>query len=84
MNQRIYFKIQPMNISLEINYTFLPEENQILLVFKEISSYKKLQKAKTREQMTNIFINSTAHNIFTPINGLFGVIELLQREIEEV
>ncbi|CDW85046.1 multi-sensor hybrid histidine kinase [Stylonychia lemnae] len=49
-----------------------------MIVFKEISNYKKLQKSKTKEQFTNILVNSTAHNISTPINSIKGFTELLE------
>eukprot|EP00347_Sterkiella_histriomuscorum_P004472 403360335 len=54
------------------------------MVFKEISAIKKLQNTKNKEKFTNIFINSTAHNIFTPINGLLGIAELIEREVTHV
>eukprot|EP00347_Sterkiella_histriomuscorum_P004893 403358685 len=54
------------------------------MVFKEISAIKKLQSTKNKEKFTNIFINSTAHNIFTPINGLLGIAELIEREVTHV
>ncbi|CDW91743.1 multi-sensor hybrid histidine kinase [Stylonychia lemnae] len=75
-----FFKIEPINESLQINVNHLEQEGQLLIVFKEISAYKKLQKTKHREKFTNIFINSTAHNIFTPINGLIGIMQLIQQE----
>ncbi|CDW71973.1 multi-sensor hybrid histidine kinase [Stylonychia lemnae] len=77
-----YFKVEPINISLHINVNNLIQESQILIVFKEVSTYKKLQKTKHREKFTNIFINSTAHNIFTPINGLIGILQLIQQECQ--
>ncbi|CDW79185.1 multi-sensor hybrid histidine kinase [Stylonychia lemnae] len=79
--QKFYIKIQPINISIEINIVQFEQDSQILLLFKEIGAFKKLQKSKTREQFTNVFINSTAHNIFTPINGMIGVQQLLERTV---
>jgi len=61
------------NVSVELNVVRMKQERQILFLFKDISTFKKLQKSKTREEFTNVFINSTAHNIFTPINGMLGV-----------
>ncbi|CDW81259.1 multi-sensor hybrid histidine kinase [Stylonychia lemnae] len=79
--QKFYIKLQPNNISIEINVVSFEQDSQILLLFKEIGAFKKLQKSKTREQFTNVFINSTAHNIFTPINGMIGVQQLLERTV---
>ena len=76
-------KLLPQNISCEINVTRLREEKQILIVLKETSNYKRMQKSKTKDQLTNLFINSTAHNIFTPINGITGICDLLKKEIGE-
>ena len=79
--QVFYLKLEPTNFSLEININLLEEENQILITFKDISSFKKLQKTKNREKTTNLFINSTAHNIFTPINSIQVIMDLLEREL---
>ncbi len=46
-----------------------------------MSSYKKLQVTKTKEKFTNLFLNTTAHNLFTPINGLIGISQLLEHEV---
>eukprot|EP00347_Sterkiella_histriomuscorum_P016913 403351370 len=78
---KFFIKLQPLNISIELNVVSLQKDSQILLLFKEIGAFKKLQKSKTREQFTNVFINSTAHNIFTPINGIIGVQQLLLRTV---
>ena len=48
-----------------------------------MSSYQKLQKNKTKEKYTNVLINSTAHNLFTPINGILGLTQLLEQEVEK-
>eukprot|EP00347_Sterkiella_histriomuscorum_P014607 403360234 len=79
-----YFKLEPISISIQVNFSHLTEDGQILIIFKEISAIKKLQNAKNKEKFTNIFINSTAHNIFTPINGLLGIAELIEREVTHV
>eukprot|EP00347_Sterkiella_histriomuscorum_P021911 403332342 len=71
-------------MSIQVNVSHLRQEGQILMVFKEISAIKKLQSTKNKEKFTNIFINSTAHNIFTPINGLLGIAELIEREVTQV
>jgi len=36
--------------------------------------------ARTKEKFTNLFLNTTAHNLFTPINGLIGLSQLLEGE----
>ena len=41
-----------------------------------------MQKSKTKEKCTNVLINSTAHNLFTPINGILGLTQLLEQEVE--
>lgn len=56
-----------------MNVVLMKKDKQFLFLLKDINTFKKLQKSKTREQFTNVFINSTAHNIFTPINGMIGV-----------
>ena len=48
----------------------LDDESQVLFLFKEVSMYNKLNKAKTTEKFSNILINSIAHNLFTPLNAL--------------
>eukprot|EP00347_Sterkiella_histriomuscorum_P023930 403332893 len=78
-----FLKLQPNNISVELSVITLAQDNQILFLFKDISVFKKLQKTKTQDQFTNVFINSTAHNIFTPINGMIGVKQLLEETIPE-
>lgn len=60
---------------------FLEEEKQLVLLFKEITTSKNLQQSVVRENFTNVFINSTAHNIFTPINGMKVIIELMAFEV---
>lgn len=48
----------------------LDNESQVLFLFKEVSIYNRLQKARTTERFTNLLINSIAHNLFTPLNAL--------------
>ena len=53
-----------------MNIVKLDDEHQILFLFKEVSIYNKLSKAKTTEKFSNLLINSIAHNLFTPLNAL--------------
>lgn len=55
---------------------------QVLFLFKEVSIYNKLQKAKTTEKFTNILINSIAHNLFTPLNSLISLNKGMQETID--
>ena len=41
-----------------------------MFLFKEVSVYNRLSKARTTEKFSNILINSIAHNLFTPLNAL--------------
>jgi nitrogen-specific signal transduction histidine kinase len=69
-----FIKISSQKRELELQVTKIDDKNhQVLFVFKEVSSYKKLQYEKTKEKFTNLFLNTTAHNLFTPINGLIGI-----------
>lgn len=55
---------------------------QCLVLFKEVSSYQQMKKTQTREKFTQVLINSTAHNLFTPINGILGLTQLLEAQVE--
>ncbi len=76
-----HLKIKNTNRSVEVNVIKLEEENHLVLLFKEITIAKNLQQSTVRENFTNVFINSTAHNIFTPINGIKLVTELIANEV---
>ena len=49
-------------------------------MFKEVSIYNKLSKAKTTEKFFNLLINSIAHNLYTPLNALIQ----LNKSISEI
>ncbi|CDW71321.1 multi-sensor hybrid histidine kinase [Stylonychia lemnae] len=83
-NQTFFFKLEPIGFSIQIYINYLEKEGQILIVFKELSAFKKLQKTKNREKFTNIFINSTAHNVYTPLNGLIGITQLIEMEMNKM
>eukprot|EP00347_Sterkiella_histriomuscorum_P018882 403343814 len=76
--QKFFIKIIPSNISLELKIINLKQDKRVLFMFKEISAIKRIQKSKTQEQFTNVFLNSTAHCIFTPINGIMGAFQQLE------
>lgn len=52
----------------------------MLFLFKEVSIYNKLSKAKTTEKFFNLLINSIAHNLYTPLNALIQ----LNKSISEI
>lgn len=47
----------------------LDDDQQLLFLFKEISIYSRLQKARIKERLANVLINSVAHNFFTPLSS---------------
>jgi len=51
----------------------LDNDSQVLFLFKEVSIYNRLSKARTTERFTNLLINSIAHNLFTPLNALINL-----------
>jgi hypothetical protein len=55
---------------IELNIIKLDSESQVLFLFKEVSIYNRLSKARTTEKFSNILINSIAHNLFTPLNAM--------------
>lgn len=61
----------------------MKKENQVCLLFKDITSCKKLQSSTLRDNFTNVFINSSAHNASTPINGMKMITELLAVEVKD-
>jgi signal transduction histidine kinase len=56
----------------------LDDGTQVLFLFKEVSIYHKLSRAKTTEKFTNLLINSIAHNFFTPLNALIQLNKSLE------
>ena len=62
----------------------LDEDSQVLFLFKEVSIYNRLSKAKTTEKFSNILINSIAHNLFTPLNALIQLNKSMSDLIEGV
>lgn len=69
-SERLFLKVLNPRAIIELHLIKLDSENQVLFLFKEVSVYNKLSKAKTTEKFSNILINSIAHNLFTPLNVL--------------
>jgi hypothetical protein len=69
-SERLFLKVLNPRAVIELHIIKLDDESQVLFLFKEVSVYNKLSKAKTTEKITNILINSIAHNLFTPLNVL--------------
>ena len=70
---RTFIKIQKTKKVLEMTVQKEVSTSQCLVLFKEVSSYQQLKKTQTKEKFTQVLINSTAHNLFTPINGILGI-----------
>jgi len=66
----LILKVLDPNRIIELNIVKLDDESQVLFLFKEVSVYNRLSKARTTEKFSNILINSIAHNLFTPLNAL--------------
>lgn len=60
----------------------LDNDSQVLFLFKEVSIYNRLSKARTTERFTNLLINSIAHNLFTPLNALINLNKTMGELIE--
>ena len=69
-SERLFLKVLNPRVVIELHIIKLDDESQVLFLFKEVSVYNKLSKAKTTEKISNILINSIAHNLFTPLNVL--------------
>ena len=69
-SEHLILKVLDPNRIIELNIVKLDEESQVLFLFKEVSVYNRLSKARTTEKFSNILINSIAHNLFTPLNAL--------------
>ena len=83
--ERLLLKVLNPNRKIELNMVKLDNEGekvQILFLFKEVSIYNKLQKAKTTEKFTNILINSIAHNLYTPLNSLISLNKGMQETLD--
>jgi nitrogen-specific signal transduction histidine kinase len=79
---KAYIKISKSKKVLELSVQKDMVSAHGLVLLKEVSSYQQLSKMKTKEKYTNVLINSTAHNLFTPINGILGLTQLLEQEVE--
>ena len=69
-SERLFLKVLNPQAVIELHMIKLDDDSQVLFLFKEVSVYNKLSKAKTTEKISNILINSIAHNLFTPLNVL--------------
>jgi K+-sensing histidine kinase KdpD len=69
-SEKLFLKLLNPKRIIELNMVKLDDESQVLFLFKEVSTYNKLEKEKTQEKFANILINSIAHNLFTPLNQL--------------
>jgi hypothetical protein len=69
-SEHLILKVLDPNRIIELNIVKLDDESQVLFLFKEVSVYNRLSKARTTEKFSNILINSIAHNLFTPLNAL--------------
>ena len=69
-SERLFLKVLNPRAVIELHMIKLDDDSQVLFLFKEVSVYHKLSKAKTTEKISNILINSIAHNLFTPLNVL--------------
>jgi glycine betaine/choline ABC-type transport system substrate-binding protein len=85
-SERLFLKVfNPNSHSkriIELNMVKLDDDSQVLFLFKEVSIYNKLSKAKTTEKFSNILINSIAHNLFTPLNALIQLNKSMSDQIE--
>ena len=75
--ERIFLKVYDQNKfnkrTIELHMVKLDNDSQVLFLFKEVSIYNRLSKARTTERFTNLLINSIAHNLFTPLNALINL-----------
>lgn len=69
--------------TIELNMVKLDNESQVLFLFKEVSIYNRLSKARTTERFTNLLINSIAHNLFSPLNALIHLNKTMAELIVE-
>ena len=69
-SERLFLKVLNPKRIIELHMVKLDDDSQVLFLFKEVSTYSKMTKAKTTEKFSNILINSIAHNLFTPLNQL--------------
>lgn len=53
-----------------------------MFLFKEVSLYNKLSLAKKTDKLTNLLLNSIAHNMYTPLNALIQLNKNLSTVIE--
>lgn len=82
-SERLFLKILDPKRVVELNMVKLDNETQVLFLFKEVSIYNKLSKAKTTEKFSNILFNSIAHNLYTPLNALIQLNKSMNFMIEK-
>ena len=82
-SERIFLKILDPKRIIELNMVKLDNDSQVLFLFKEVSIYKKLNKAKTTEKFSNILLNSIAHNLYTPLNALIQLNKNMNYSLEK-
>ena len=84
--ERLFLKVYDPNKNhkrtIELNMVKLDNDSQVLFLFKEVSIYNRLSKARTTERFTNLLINSIAHNLFTPLNALIHLNKTMAELIE--
>ncbi|TNV86645.1 hypothetical protein FGO68_gene11630 [Halteria grandinella] len=79
---KTYIKLQKSKKVIEMTVQKEISTSQCLVLLKEVSSYQQLKKTQTKEKFTQVLINSTAHNLFTPINGIVNLTHLLETQVE--
>lgn len=67
---------------IELNMVKLDEDQQVLFLFKEISIYSRLQKARIKERLANVLINSVAHNFNTPLSSAIQANREMSDDVE--
>jgi signal transduction histidine kinase len=49
-----------------------------LIIAKNITHIRELEKTKAHDRMKMLFYTSTTHELRTPLNGMIGVHEMLE------
>ena len=58
-------------------FLIVGDEKEIIYHFQNLKNFKKVNKMKSKEKVSNIFISSVTHNFRTPINIIEGNVEAI-------
>jgi two-component system, NarL family, capsular synthesis sensor histidine kinase RcsC len=78
-----YFCKTKSNLHMRFLKTFYENSPAVLVVFKDFSIIKECEKAKWETKFKSVLMSTITHELRTPVNAIFGMIQLLKKYVSD-